>query len=191
VDSFRTARDIVDAIGKIEATLSELRKTIGVRMSMARRLEEFVRSTTDWIWETDSNHNYTYVSEGVAAVLGVSSQGLIGQHLFSLSFVRSTDEGLYRLVTTMNEYRSFRDHPIVLTDRLGGSHEVALSGAPIRDDVTGRFSGYTGSGIVRQSSAARWRQSGGSRLRSRVRRRKIEPTQENSALAGTERDMRS
>jgi PAS domain S-box-containing protein len=152
VDSLRTARDIVDALGKIEAILADLR-SIGARISMSRRLEALVRSTTDWVWETDSNHNYTYVSDGIAAVLGVSPSSLIGQHLFSLSFVRSPDEGVYRLVTTMHEYRCFRDHPVVLTDRLGGLHEVVLNGAPVRDEATGRFSGYIGSGTVRKASA--------------------------------------
>jgi PAS domain S-box-containing protein len=153
MDAVQSARDMVDALGKIETTLLELR-TMSARISMSRRLEEFVRSTTDWIWETDSNHNYTYVSDGIAAVLGVSAASLVGQYLFSLSFVRSPNEDVYRLVRTMHEYRCFRDHSMGLTDRLGGLHEVVLSGAPIRDAVTGRFSGYTGSGTLRKPSAA-------------------------------------
>jgi PAS domain-containing protein len=83
-----TTRDFVDTIAQIQSTLAELQKTVeGVlaRTASSRRLEDYVRSTTDWVWETDANHIYTFASDGIATVFGIPAQLVVGKYLFSLS----------------------------------------------------------------------------------------------------------
>jgi signal transduction histidine kinase len=147
----QTSRDIIETIDQVQSTLSELQKTVDgvlLRAATSRRLEDFVRATTDWVWETDSNHIYSYVSDAIAVVLGVPAQLVTGKYLFSLNYFREVDDTVFRLVAAMDERRPFRNHRLVLTDRLGGQHEILLSGLPVFDETSGHFAGYRGTGVV-------------------------------------------
>jgi PAS domain S-box-containing protein len=143
------SRDIVDAITQVQSTLSDLQKTVdGVlaRAAVTRRFEDFVRATTDWVWETDANHNYTYASDAIATVLGIPAQLVVGKYLFSLSHFKTVDESVYRLVGLMDERRAFRNYPLALVDRIGTRHDIVLSGVPVFDESSGQFIGYRGTG---------------------------------------------
>jgi PAS domain S-box-containing protein len=143
-------RDIADTIAQVQATLADLQKTMdGVlsRSAAARRFEDFVRSTTDWVWETDANHNYTYASDAIAIVLGVPAQLVSGKYLFSLSNFKTVDDSVFLLVALMDERRPFRSHPLALLDRAGARHEILLSGVPVFDEASGQFVGYRGTGV--------------------------------------------
>jgi len=145
-----TSRDIVDTIAQIQSTLADLQKTVDgvlVRTASSRRLEDYVRSTTDWVWETDANHVYTYASDAIATVLGVPAQLIAGKYLFSLSNFRTIDDSVYRLVALMDERRPFRNHLLALVDRVGVRHEILLNGVPVFDEASGQFAGYRGTGI--------------------------------------------
>ena len=43
------------------------------------RYNDMLRSAVDWLWETDSRLNLTYVSPSIATTLGVPAQLLIGR----------------------------------------------------------------------------------------------------------------
>lgn len=147
----QTSRDIIETIDKVRSTLSELQKTVDgvlLRTATSRRFEDFVRATTDWVWETDANHIYSYVSDAIAVVLGIPAQLVVGKYLFSLTFFKEVDDAVFRLVAVMDERRQFRNHTLVLTDRLGGQHEILLSGVPVFDETSGHFAGYRGTGVV-------------------------------------------
>jgi PAS domain S-box-containing protein len=67
----------------------ELRKEVDKRKRIQRalliseqRFRSLVESTNDWIWETDQNGVYTYVSPRVKDLLGISPEQVIGKTAF-------------------------------------------------------------------------------------------------------------
>lgn len=49
-----------------------------------KRFEDFTISTLDWVWETDQEGRYTYVSKNVEKVLGYSPDYLLGKSYFDI-----------------------------------------------------------------------------------------------------------
>ncbi len=144
------SREIFERIGQLGQSLSELRDQVEKaleRSEASRRYIDFVRSSTDWTWETDANLNYTYASEGIAGVSGAPARAVEGQYLFSLNHFRRIDENLLFLVDTIQEHRPFRNVEIDLVDRAGDAHRIMLSGVPAFDDESGRVAGYRGTGV--------------------------------------------
>ena len=144
------SQDIVERIGELRAALTELQDHVESAIGAAgasRRYEDFVRAVTDWVWETDANLNYVYVSDGIAAVFGVPAAVMEGRYLFALSHFRQIDEPVQDLFETIEKHRTFRDVALNIEDSTGRSRRILLSGLPIFDDATGRFAGFRGTGI--------------------------------------------
>ena len=143
------SREILERIGQLSQALTELQDQVEKALEKSdasRRYLDFVRASTDWSWETDANLNYTYASEGIAAVFGSPNLVMEGRYLFALDHFRDIDERLLALVDSIQDHQSFRDVAIDVVDRAGDAHRILLSGVPVFDDESGRFDGYRGTG---------------------------------------------
>ncbi len=122
----------------------------------AGQYEDFIRATADWIWEVDQNLNYVFVSREAARILGVPAQVLLGSYLFSLTYFRTVDRALMSTVEAIEDRVPFRNKPLALDDARGVRRAILLSGVPVFDPASGRFSGYRGSGadVTERSRAA-------------------------------------
>lgn len=110
------------------------------------RFEDLLRAAADWIWETDENLNYTLLSRGAARVFGVPAPSLVGSYLFALSYFRTVDPDLMRVVEAIEDRIPFRDARLAIRDARGVSRSLRLSGVPVFDEASGRFCGYRGVG---------------------------------------------
>ena len=45
-------------------------------------LRDYLRASSDWLWQVDKNFNYTYVSQGIVRVLGLPVDSLLGGYVF-------------------------------------------------------------------------------------------------------------
>ena len=107
------------------------------------RLRDFAESAADWLWETDAEMRFTYVSRRSQDVLGVPREGLLGltiDEVFSetdqQSDVAAQDN------SEMDELRPF--HLQSFWRRPDGVRRViSTSGKPIHDS-SGMFQGYRG-----------------------------------------------
>ena len=143
------SREILERIGQLSQALTELQDQVEKALEKSdasRRYLDFVRASTDWSWETDANLNYTYASEGIAAVFGSPNLVMEGRYLFALDHFRDIDERLLALVDSIQDHQSFRDVAIDMVDRAGDARRILLSGVPVFDDESGRFDGYRGTG---------------------------------------------
>ncbi|HEU0070162.1 MAG TPA: PAS domain-containing sensor histidine kinase [Alphaproteobacteria bacterium] len=105
-------------------------------LAARERFQDISRLVSDWIWETDADFNFTYVSPRVMEVLQRHPRSFLGASFFDLG---KTPE-----VFTRETRSPFRD---VLHEILDGEGETRLflvSGLPVFDDKTGVFKGYRG-----------------------------------------------
>ena len=112
------------------------------------RYEDFLRSSVDWLWETDAGLVLTYASSPVALKLGIPAQVLIGRPLLGLGRFQAARAPAQRGLAAIEARRPFRDEIFVMTGV--GEREVTyrLSGVPFYDEATGAFGGYRGTAVA-------------------------------------------
>ena len=109
---------------------------------MERQLNDFVRLTSDWFWETDADGRVAYLTENVEAIFGQPKSAFIGVRASDLEDQAGAwDE--YK--SAVAERREIRDFAFPYRHPDGGLRWFELSGAPIHDE-DGAFAGYRGVG---------------------------------------------
>ncbi|NQU61740.1 MAG: PAS domain S-box protein [Rhodospirillales bacterium] len=105
-----------------------------------RRLEDITRLVSDWIWETDKNFNFIFVSDRVVEVLGRHPVEIIGQDFFELgTFTTGAGNKI-----TPERRTPFRDISMKIKDRTGKEKCFLISGLPIFHPEKGSFEGFRG-----------------------------------------------
>ena len=141
--------------GTGDRVFNDLRRDKEQRDKLAatwRRYEDFLRSTVDWLWETDAQGRLSYVSSPVALKLGIPAQVLTGRPLLDLGQSRPDRRHPEDLARVFPERRPFRSAPFVM--RSAQKREIAylMSGVPVFADSSGRFLGYRGTAIADQNA---------------------------------------
>lgn len=121
------------------------------------RFRDLAGSASDWFWETDTEHNLTFVSERIGAVLGVKPSAILGFSYLDLGLADGDDAVLQAHLTALQERAPFRD-VVFPVGPLGGKDGrfIRISGIPMFDHA-GEFLGYRGVGadITREVMAER------------------------------------
>ncbi len=110
-------------------------------------LRDYEQSGQGWFWSTDAQGAVSYISEGVAAVMGCSRQEVLGTPFHSLFMLeREDNEANSRtLPLILSATKSFADLP-VRPARAGADICWAITGRPQFDEQN-NFVGYRGSGV--------------------------------------------
>ena len=121
------------------------------------RFRTLVEGTTDWVWETDAHHRFTWFADSFEAVIGLPSSGLIGLRRWdAVSKDRDIDVTPWQIhMDDLEAHRAFRDFRYWISAGDGQSRWISISGSP-RFDENGDFQGYRGSGtdITAEAEAA-------------------------------------
>lgn len=107
------------------------------------RYQLLIESTTDWLWEIDSNGKYTYCSPQVEKILGYSTHEIVGLTPFDLmpkNEAREIAEKFHSIATNREPIASLRNYNI---HRDGHLVLLETSGAPFYDKF-GDYAGYRG-----------------------------------------------
>ncbi len=107
------------------------------------RFRSLVETTSDWIWETDVNNRYTYVSPAVNSLLGYEPHEILGKTRFELMSPQEARRvsPLFRDIAA--EARPFRALENVHLAKDGRQVTLETSGVPVYD-LYGNFAGYRG-----------------------------------------------
>ncbi len=136
------ARVVRDEQGKVlfyEGTVRD----ITTRKQTEARLADFLEVGSDWLWETDAEHNFVALSEGVARV-GVQPRNVVGmRRLDPKSLIDPDDPAVAEHRETVRARLPFRDFRYGLLTAAGGRLHLSTSGKPIFD-AAGTFTGYRG-----------------------------------------------
>jgi PAS domain S-box-containing protein len=128
---------------KLEQQAVALARTADALRESEGRFRNFARTSSDWFWETDEQHRFTYVSEEIR-LFGQDPRDRIGRTRSELAADRTDDtrlwEGHYAALDRHEPFRNF-----VYARKIGTAPEriVSVSGDPLFD-ATGRFLGYRG-----------------------------------------------
>lgn len=112
------------------------------------RYEDFLRSSVDWLWETDAGLILTYASSPVALKLGIPAQVLVGRALSALGRFETAGGAARRVEDAIAARRPFRDAVFIMTGAEDREVAYRLSGVPYFHEATGGFAGYRGTAVA-------------------------------------------
>ncbi|TAH36188.1 MAG: hypothetical protein EYC62_03555 [Alphaproteobacteria bacterium] len=109
------------------------------------RLDDVIRLSSDWVWETDDQLRLTVTSQRIYELLGFHPREIIGCGLFSLGNVNANEmDTVTGKPIAVQRLTPFRNLSFYVTDRVGKIHTLQLSGMPNFDRLDGKFLGYRG-----------------------------------------------
>jgi PAS domain S-box-containing protein len=118
----------------------------GLLARLARAEERFAdiaRLVSDWIWETDREFRFNFVSGRVTELLRLHPRELQGVGLFEFgTFLPSEQSGTAPPDPGLRS--PFKDAPYRVRTREGTERLFLLSGLPVFNDQTGAFTGFRG-----------------------------------------------
>ena len=127
------------------ADVDERKRAEAVLAEREQRFRDVVEASGEYVWETDTDWRYTYLSERAEAVLGYERSELLGkrpQDFMPLGEPRAVEQSLAGRVA---EGKPFRDLLHRMITKSGGVIWLSVSGVPVRD-AEGRVSGWRGTG---------------------------------------------
>ncbi|HXE29229.1 MAG TPA: ATP-binding protein [Stellaceae bacterium] len=137
-DESQARRDLVRAVERAEAIATERRLAQEALQHSERRFRDIAEFSADWIWESDVNHRFTFLSgDGAQAVFGKTRWEVAGADPTSDPYWRRHKADL----DARRPFRGFR-FSITWPGSTTAQH-FSASGKPMFDDE-GRFQGYRG-----------------------------------------------
>lgn len=131
----------------VAGTLHAESKTFGsaAQLDKARaRFEDIARLTSDWVWEVDDAFRFVFASARVAELIGLPARLLLGHSLFDCGSFEGFEEANRTQHPKPGSRVPFSDIRYRVLDSDGVGRLFRLSGVPIFEERTGRFSGYRG-----------------------------------------------
>ncbi|MEM6388178.1 MAG: EAL domain-containing protein [Pseudomonadota bacterium] len=111
-----------------------------------RLLHDFAEIASDWFWETDSEHRFTFFSRRLEEVTGVPSRDYIGKSRMEIPIAFQDDRKWLDHIEDLKAHRPFRNFTYKANRPSDGSEFwVRISGQPVFSP-DGTFTGYRGTG---------------------------------------------
>jgi PAS domain S-box-containing protein len=123
--------------------ISKLKQAEEALRESHKRFRNLTEVTTDWIWETDKNDFYTYVSPKIQDILGYSEEEILGKTPFELMPPEEAGRVSKIFDTIRASQRPFYCIENINLHKNGQSVVLESSGLPIFNSY-GEFCGYRG-----------------------------------------------
>ena len=111
-----------------------------------RNLEDFAEIASDWFWESDENHVFTYISKRVEQVLQISCNDVIGTKRAVLGRAKSSDPKWQAHLQDLDAHRPFKNYEYMFQRPTDGAELWLRIAGRQTFDQDGRFTGYRGTG---------------------------------------------
>ncbi len=108
-----------------------------------QRFRDIARVSADWIWEADAQARYTYVSDGVKALLGYAPEEVLGKVPFDFMPADEAPRVECAFGNIAAAKKSFIDLENIVLSKDGTARITLTSGTPILDPQ-GNLLGYRG-----------------------------------------------
>jgi PAS domain S-box-containing protein len=128
---------------RLERQTSELKQTADALRESEGRFRDFALTSSDWFWETDKQHCFTYLSENIRTFEGNPDSYVGTTRMENASDVESEPAKWRAHLAVLGRRESFRDFVYTRKGDTGDVHTASVSGTPLFDP-SGRFLGYRG-----------------------------------------------
>lgn len=141
-------RSTLQKLADVVMSLLETHKTQVQTQSALRqseqRFKDFAEASTDWLWETDAEHRYSWFSRNVEAVTGVPREWHYGKTRLEITEDDINSPQWQTHLQQLAVRQPFRDFELC---RRGpdGLRWIRSNGVPVFDE-SGVFQGYRGTG---------------------------------------------
>lgn len=143
-----------------------------------------VECSSDWIWETDADGNYTFTSPRIRDLLGIPPEELLGKSLVDLMVTGEQDQTGKLFRDTLKAEKPFTSLESICRHRDGQSIVIENNGMPFFDD-NGTLLGYRG--VARDISRRKLSEEELWKSHSRLYKN-LEETVKSLALTAEKRD---
>jgi PAS domain S-box-containing protein len=129
--------------GRLERQAEDLERAAVALGNSEARFRDFATTSSDWLWETDAEHRFTYQSENIRT-FGQDPRKRLGRTRMELAADAGTEaEKWVEHSALLDRHEPFRD--FVYRRKVGDDPEafISVSGKPIFD-ARGIFLGYRG-----------------------------------------------
>jgi PAS domain S-box-containing protein len=110
-----------------------------------KRFRDFASVSSDWFWETDAQHRFTFLSPRFTEVTGVGRDVFLGRTRMEVADPDRADPNWQRHLSDIEQHRTFRDFRYRFVSPAGEERYWSISGTPLFS-ATGEFLGYRGTG---------------------------------------------
>ncbi len=110
-----------------------------------RRFNDFVRSTSDWVWEIDHEGVISFISDRITETLGLPPTMLKGRLISDIGRFVTDETHSVDAQDAIDRRIPFRNCLFAIADREGQTRSFHLSAVPMFDS-NGSFKGYRGTG---------------------------------------------
>jgi len=143
VRPYRTVSNVIDGVVITFENITDRRRAEEELRRSEARFRGFVESSTDWIWEVNTEGIYTYVGPQVEVMLGYKPEEIVGKTTFDLM----PREEAKRIADILKDV-SRKGEPIDTLETVclhKDGHRVTLerNGVPVPDEA-GKIAGYRG-----------------------------------------------
>ncbi|MDZ7627195.1 MAG: response regulator [Parvularculaceae bacterium] len=124
---------------------SDISERVNARAALEeseRRFQDYAESASDWVWETDADLCYTFISGRAREITGFDHAAQIGARL-GADRSGGSFESLRQYRETLDARKPFKDEISALITPAGDTLHIARSGKPVFD-ADGKFRGYRG-----------------------------------------------
>ncbi len=136
---------------RVEKRIEDLRKEIKEReqtqealRNSEQRFKDVAEAASDWFWETDSEHRFTFISERLRDITAIDPKTNIGRTRDELASL-DRDDTFKRHLEDLDAQRPFREFTYQSASHDGRRYHFKVNGKPVFDN-SGRFQGYRGTG---------------------------------------------
>jgi len=112
------------------------------------RFKQIAETASDWFWETDAAHRFTYISERFFELSGVDPATVIGRsrkEFIGPSLIAQNPEQWAKHFECLENHQAFTGFEYEIKAKGGAPFILQLSGQPVFD-LEGSFRGYRGAG---------------------------------------------
>jgi two-component system, cell cycle sensor histidine kinase PleC len=138
--------DELIGIGAVGTDITERKAAEQERRRAAERISDFADISADWLWETDEDLRFTYVSPRVVDIMGVPPEYFLGRSLLNNPTFQPLEELEEQYKADINGRRSVRNSEFRFVRPDNVSVVLEVNGKPTFG-TNGAFTGYRGSTV--------------------------------------------